>query len=112
MEKEKLTWFFENDTDKTAGIETVKYENGNIAKRVKLSTGQYAVARELKGKDMKKVQQISKGNQEDYLPALMITSVHLEDEAGKKENITLEELDEMRGKDYNLIQTIAAEINF
>lgn len=109
----KPEWFFENSDDELMQVETKVYENGNKVKRVKLSTGKYAQARELTGKDMRKVDQISGGKKDEYLPALMITSTVITDEAGGITiGITMEELDDMKGKDYNMIKTLATMLNF
>lgn len=107
-----LKWFFENTDDEELGIETAEYENGNRVKRKQLSNGLYAIARELTGKDMKQVDRICNGVKEEYMPALMITAVKIEDKEGNQSNITMEELDDMKGKDFTSIKMIATMLNF
>lgn len=106
-------WFFEDDSDKELGIETLIYDNQSKVKRAKLSDGKtLAVARELKGRDMKQVDRICNGKKDEYLPALMITAVKSVDESGAESNWTLEELDDLKGKDYTTIKVLATTLNF
>ena len=44
-------FFYQNEDEKTAETETKIYENGATVKRVKLSSGSFAVIRMLKGRD-------------------------------------------------------------
>ena len=104
-------WFFEAD-EKELGIETCVYDNGSKVKRAKLSDGNFALGRELKGKDMKLVDRICNGKKDDYLPALMVTAVKSINDKGEETNWTLEELDELKGKDYTTIKMLATTLNF
>ena len=105
-------WFFEDENEKELGIETQNYDNGNKVKRAKLSDGRVAVARELLGKDMKHVDRICNGNKDEYLPALMSVAVKIYDADGKELKFVMEDMDNMKGKDYTKIKMIATSLNF
>jgi len=107
----KNEWYFEDENDKELGIETQSYDNGNLVKRATLSDGRIAIVRELKGKDMKLVDKVSDGKKDEYLSALMHVATKIHD-GDKETGITLEELDELKGKDHTKLKIMATTLNF
>lgn len=100
------TWKYETDDDKDLGIETQRYENGQIMKRVKLSDGRYAVARRLKGRDANSVRRITAGDEGKYSEAIAVQCIKIDDKA-----LVIEDLADMWMDDYQSIMSIAT-INF
>lgn len=100
-------FIFENEDDKTLGIETANYDNGGKVKRITLSTGEIALVRKLKGSDMRQVDMITGTKRENALPALMAVATKINDRP-----IVMEELDNFWAPDYNKIKMAVTELNF
>lgn len=96
-----------NETDAALNIETKQYENGNTVKRIVLSDKRVAIVRELKGKDMDLTSRIHRGDDTKFLMAMAVIATKLNDE-----NVTIEDLEEMKGKDYNKIRIAVSQLNF
>jgi hypothetical protein len=101
-------YFYEDDTDEALNIETKTYENGRQVKRVVLSDKSIAIVRELNGAEMEGVSKaINKKEEGKYLMAVCMFATTIN--GGK---VTMDELEQMRGRDYNRIRTACATINF
>lgn len=100
-------YFFENDTDEAMSIETTTHENGNQSKRIKLSDNRIAIVRELKGSEVEQTSRLHQGKEE---LAVMATATLATKINGEK--VIMEELADMRGRDYNKIRTAVAQLNF
>lgn len=99
-------WFFETDDEKESGIETKKYDNGSILKRVKLSDGRVAVCRRLKGFDMQEITRQMAGKAENYQNAVMARSITIDEQ-----KIVVDDITQVWMDDYTLLLSIAS-INF
>ena len=99
-------WKSETEEDKLFGIETKRYQNGQVMKRCTLSDGRIAEARRLKGSDGREVSRLTNGEQEKYQKAIIALSVTISGEA-----IVIEDLDAMWLDDVTKI-TMLASINF
>jgi hypothetical protein len=96
-----------DETDEVMLIETKRYENGSIVKRITLSDKRIAEVRELKGWEMEESAKFheNKANQVTMGVAALCTKID-----GK--NVVFEDLKFMKGKDWNKIKYAAAELNF
>jgi len=101
-------FFFEDESNEALKIESRTYENGNEVRRVTLSTGKVAIVRELTGLETgRDVQRLCKDDKENYQFAMIAIATKIED-AG----ITIEDVKEMKGKDFTKLQVANAQINF
>lgn len=99
-------WKFENDDDKDSGIETKRYNNGQILKRAKLSDGRMAVARRLKGFDAREIQKQIAGDAHKYQAAVMARCLTIDDK-----KVVIEDIEQLWLDDYTTVVSIA-RINF
>jgi hypothetical protein len=99
-------WKIENDDDKTFGIETKRYPNGQIMKRCKLSDGRIAEAKRLKGSDAKEVSRLTGGEAEGYQDAIIAKCLTIDGKA-----IVPEDVQDMWMDDRTKVTMLAA-INF
>lgn len=104
-DKEK-DWKFADDADEAMGIETFTYENGNCIKRINLSFG-IAIVRELKGKEMEAVDRLTDGDTSKLNSAMISLSTKFNDKF-----ITMEEVQELKARDYNKLKIACASLNF
>ncbi len=101
-------FFFEDEGNEALGIESKVYENGNEIRRVKLSNGKIAIVRELTGLETGLgVQRLCGDKQENYLFALISIATKVDDTG-----YTMEEIKEMRGKDFRKLQVASGQVNF
>lgn len=101
-------FFFDDEPDELLGIESKTYENGHEVRRVKLSNGESAIVRELSGKEIGiDVKRLSENNQEKAQFAMIALSTTINGRA-----ITMEEVMEMRGKDFSKLRVAMGKINF
>lgn len=100
-------WQFENDDDKELGIETIRYHNGGLSKRSKLSDGSTVLVRRLKGFDIDEVQrQLGTDKSIGYQTLMIARCATIEDK-----KITPEEVRQLWADDYQKLITMAS-INF
>lgn len=99
-------WIFETDDDKELGIETRRYSNGQIMKRAKLSDGRTAVARRLKGFDVREIQKVMGNDSGKYQNAVIARCLTIDDA-----KVVIEDVEQMWMDDYNTILALAS-INF
>lgn len=100
-------FFFEDAANETLGIESKEYENGKIVRRVKLSNGQTAIVRELTGREINQGVQRLATTKEDYQVAMMAIATTID-----QKQIVMEDLLEMRGRDFTRLQVANAQVNF
>lgn len=98
---------FANDDEKVMGIETAVYENGNTIKRIKLSNGKTAIARELTGLEMKRLEGVSGGKRDDIWPSMMHLAVKVDGQP-----LPIEDFDLMKAKDWSKIKFAVSDLNF
>lgn len=99
-------WKFENDDDKEMGIETRRYDNGQIMKRAKLSDGRIAVARRLKGFDSREIQKVIGSDANKYRDAVIARCITI-----NEQKVVIEDVEQMWMDDYNTVLALAT-INF
>lgn len=104
---EELKFYFADKDDEAMGIETYVYPNGNMIKRLKLSTGKTAVVRELKGVDMTEVEKLTDGDTSKVFPAIIATATKLDGTF-----IVMEDVLQYKAKDYNRLKIAASALNF
>ncbi len=104
---EELKFYFADKDDEAMGIETYVYPNGNMIKRLKLSTGKTAVVRELKGVDMTEVEKLTDGDTSKVFPAIIATATKLDGAF-----IVMEDVLQYKAKDYNRLKIAASALNF
>jgi hypothetical protein len=104
--QQDLEWKFENDDDKELGIETKRYDNGQIMKRAKLSDGRTAVARRLKGFDAREIQKQLNGDANNYRDAVIARCLTI-----NEQKVVVEDVIQMWMDDYNTVLALAS-INF
>lgn len=101
-------FFFEDSNFELLGIESKQYENGHEVRRVKMSNGGIAIVRELTGKESGlDVQRLSGGDKEEAQFAMIALSTTINGTP-----ITMEDVKEMRGKDFNKLRVAMGQINF
>lgn len=101
-------FFFEDESNEQMHIESHTYENGKEVRRVTLSDGTVCMVRQLTGKEIgTDVTRLTGKNQDNYQYAMVSVATKFGD-AGK----TLEEIQEMLGKDYIKLQVANSQINF
>lgn len=101
-------FFFEDEMNEGMQIESKKYENGNEVRRVTLSNGTVCIVRELTGKEIgMDVARLTGGNKDNYQFAMVAVATKF-GEQGK----TLEDILDMKGKDYTRLQAANSQINF
>jgi len=101
-------FFYDDESNEQYGIESKDYENGNMIRRCTLSDGSIAIIRELTGSEMGiNVNRLSVGNK-DLVQFAILSIATKFGEAGK----TMEEIMQMKGKDYLKIQVANSQINF
>lgn len=107
-EKQDLSQYhYATDKDKAAGVETAIYENGSIAKRVKLSTGQIAIVRTLKANGMIEAEARAEGNEKKVYTSLISVCTKIDDRPVYPEDVEL-----MWARDYATLKVLALELNF
>jgi hypothetical protein len=99
-------WFYESSDDQEMGVETKLYDNGQRMRRAKLSTGEIAVARRLKGKEVSDVNRMMGGDSDRYRNVIIAKCVTIDEKA-----IVPEDLDEMWMDDVNTLMLLAS-VNF
>ena len=102
-----LDWYSESENDLALSIETKKYSNGNLVKRCFLSDGRVAICRELTGADCVESDKISQSKQELVYSAMMALSAKIDDKP-----VVLEDLLQMKAKDFNRIKIMTVTLNF
>lgn len=107
-------WFFENETEQENGISTKEYENGKLVKRLYINRGKTEVIlRELAAKDSKQTAAMAgfvdgkKGDAQD----LKYATVHLA-ATFNGEKMPMEEISNLRMKDFSLIMQANEALNF
>lgn len=100
-------FYFENEEDKTMGIETCDYENGSKVKRCTLSDGRIAISRRLKGKDRLLIKRLIGDQKERMEDAVTALSTKIDDK-----EIVFEDIDNLWFNDAMAIQTMATMLNF
>lgn len=101
-------FFFEDEGNEVFKIESHVYENGNEVRRVTLSTGKVAIVRELNGLETgRDVERLCKGERENYQFAMIAIATKIGDTG-----LTMEDVKEMKGKDFTKLQVANAQINF
>ena len=109
----KTPYHYASEDDELMNIETAIYPNGNVSKRITLSTGQKAVVRELSGGDMMEIDDLLAGEnnaverQKKYLKWIYHLAVKID---GKQ--IPMEDFGTLKGKDFNRIKITAQTLNF
>lgn len=106
--KDSDGFFFEDEANEAMAIESQTYENGNEVRRLTLSDKTVAIVRQLTGKEMgTDVTRLTGINKDDYQYAMVAIATKFNGE-GK----TLEEVKEMKGKDYIKLQVANSQVNF
>lgn len=100
-------FFFADDTDEAMGIESKVYENANEVRRIKLSTGKYAIVRELKAWEVEESSRLHQNEKEKYIMAIATIATTIDEQ-----KITYEDLKFMKAKDWTKIKSAVAAINF
>jgi len=100
-------FYYEDDTDEGFKIETKVHENGNKVKRITLSDNRVCVARELKGSDMEKADRMHGNDQSKVITAMMSLAVKINDQP-----VVMEDLRELKARDYNAIKIAVSHLNF
>lgn len=99
-------WFYEDDTDKELGIETLVSDGGNKSKRCTLTDGRIAVVQRLKARDLKMIRRQMGGEADKFQEAVIAASVTI-----NNEKVIIEEMDDIWMDDYTKILAMAS-INF
>ncbi len=100
-------YYYASTSDEVMGIETKIYENGNETKRITLSDKRIAIVRELKGYEIDKADRLHDNKGHLYLVALASLAVTIDNNP-----VLMEELQDMKAKDYTKIRTAVAMLNF
>ena len=101
-------FFYENENEASQEILTRVYDNGSIVKQVKLpKCGKLAVIRSLKAKATTEIRRFMGGDADKYEVAVVTTAATLD---GNK--MTIEEIEELPLKDFQLLLSMCGELNF
>ncbi|MCO5238868.1 MAG: hypothetical protein M9904_02325 [Chitinophagaceae bacterium] len=101
-------WFYENEDEETAGVQTRTYENMSRAKRVFISGNREVMVRELKGRDFSIIQDITKDGKIGFEAATMSLCVKINDQGYPAEYY----MDDLRLGDFSKILIPVGRINF
>lgn len=105
--EQELKFYFADKEDEAMGIETYVYPNGNMIKRLQLSTGKTAIVRELKGVDMTEVEKLTDGDTSKVFPAIIAVATKIDGGF-----IVMEDVLQYKAKDYNRLKIAASALNF
>jgi len=101
-------FFFEDETNEALKIESKTYENGKRVMRVTLSDGTVCMLRELSAREMEINVKRLCGDNKDHVEFAMVSVATKFGEEVK----TIEEIMEMRSKDFINLKVANSQINF